>query len=150
MAARARALPRGDALAGKLESLAGKLTEVRKKIVATKEGGAITGEERIREHTDLLYSAILGWEGKPARYQVERIDALKRELEDCQKELEQLAAAEGKALNEELKSRKLEPVQFEGQVAEREAPEREVMEAMECWRTGEGCELPEALPTERD
>ncbi|HYV44262.1 MAG TPA: hypothetical protein VFA20_05340 [Myxococcaceae bacterium] len=150
VAARVKALPKGDALVAKLSSLAGKLTEVRKKIVATKEGGAITGEERIREHTDQLYGALLQWEGKPGRYQVERIDALKRELEDCQKELDQLAAAEGKPINEELKTRKLEPVQFEGQVAQAEAPEREVMEAMECWRTGEGCEAPAFRPAERD
>ncbi|HEY8211419.1 MAG TPA: hypothetical protein VIG99_28240 [Myxococcaceae bacterium] len=148
--ARAKELPKGDKLAPRLAALAGKVTEVRKKIVATKEGGAITGEERIREHTDILYGAILGWEGKPPRYQVERIDALKRELEDAQKELEQLAAAEGKPINEELKTRKLEPVQFEGQLAEVERPEPEALEAMECWRTGEGCEAPESRPAERD
>ena len=55
--------------------------EIRKEIVATKEGGAITGEERLREHTDQLYSAILGYEGKPGQYQLDRIvvlsDALK-------------------------------------------------------------------------
>ena len=32
---------------------------MRKRIVATKEGGAITGEERLREHTDTLYGAIM-------------------------------------------------------------------------------------------
>ncbi|HVE82584.1 MAG TPA: hypothetical protein VND93_07040 [Myxococcales bacterium] len=148
--AREKALPRGDALAGKLESLASKLTEVRKKIVATKEGGAITGEERIREHTDLLYGALLGWEGKPGRYQLERIDALKRELEDAQKELEKLVASEGKSVNEELKTRKLEPVQFEGQVAQAEADPRDQMEAMECWRSGQECQAPAVRPAEND
>ena len=43
---------------------------MRKQIVATTEGGAITGEERLREHTDQLYGAILSFEGKPADYQV--------------------------------------------------------------------------------
>src|SRR4030095_1290449 len=38
-----------------LESYDEKLDALRKKIVATKEGGAITGEERLREHTDQLY-----------------------------------------------------------------------------------------------
>ncbi len=54
--------------------LAAGSSEARKKIVATKEGGAITGEERLREHADSLYGAILSWEGRPARYQLERID----------------------------------------------------------------------------
>ena len=42
----------GDALVAKLRSVAKQLEELKKKIVATKEGGAITGEERIREHLD--------------------------------------------------------------------------------------------------
>ena len=35
-----------------------KADALRKQIVATKEGGAITGEERLREHTDDVYGAI--------------------------------------------------------------------------------------------
>ena len=50
--ARIEALPQGDALTAKLQALQQKLDEAKKKIVATKEGGAITGEERIREHLD--------------------------------------------------------------------------------------------------
>ena len=56
-----------------------------KKIVATKEGGAVTGEERIREHTDSLYSALMSYEGRPAQYQLERIDSLQHELDDATK-----------------------------------------------------------------
>ena len=59
--------------------------------MATKEGGAITGEERLREHADSLYGAILSWEGRPARYQVERIETLERELADVEKEIDALA-----------------------------------------------------------
>src|SRR5438477_588655 len=52
-------LPKGDPLAARLAALRDKLEEVRRKIVTTKEGGAITGEERIREHADHLYGALL-------------------------------------------------------------------------------------------
>ncbi|HKF43864.1 MAG TPA: sialidase [Thermoanaerobaculia bacterium] len=69
-----------------------KLDEIKKKIVATKEGGAITGEERIREHLDDVYGAMMRWEGKPASYQVARVEALRRELSDVAKEFETLAA----------------------------------------------------------
>ena len=62
-----------------------KVDAVRKQIVATTEGGAITGEERLREHTDQLYGAILSYEGKPGDYQIARIDSLRRELDDVQK-----------------------------------------------------------------
>ena len=56
--------------AAKLAAVAREARRTRKKIVATKEGGAITGEERIREHLDDLYGALAGWEGRPAKYQV--------------------------------------------------------------------------------
>ena len=83
---------------------------MRKKIVATKEGGAITGEERIREHLDLLYGAITQWEGRPARYQMERIDALRRELNDVQATYDAIVAKELQPLDAPLVEKKLEPI----------------------------------------
>ena len=103
-------LPKGDPLAGRLEALREKLEEVRRKIVTTKEGGAITGEERIREHTDHLYGALLRYEGKPAAYQESRIGALRRELEDVQRDFDQLAATEVRAVDSALRDRSLEPI----------------------------------------
>ena len=85
-AAKARALPaQKDAKAAQAPALLTKLEELKKKIVATKEGGAITGEERLREHADSLYGSINGWEGRPTRYQLERIDVLQRELAEVAK-----------------------------------------------------------------
>ncbi|HEY6221817.1 MAG TPA: sialidase, partial [Candidatus Eisenbacteria bacterium] len=107
---RAGALPEADALRKRLQAAADRLEEVRKKIVATKEGGAITGEERLREHLDTVYGAILGWEGRPARYQVERVRVLKRELADVQSEFERLVSSELAPLNQELRQRSLEPI----------------------------------------
>ena len=83
---------------------------VRKKIVATTEGGAITGEERLREHTDQLYGAILSYEGKPADYQIAYIDTLRRELDDVTKQFDQLLAQDLPALNESLKSKGQQPL----------------------------------------
>ncbi|MBA3272422.1 MAG: sialidase, partial [Chthoniobacterales bacterium] len=82
----------------------GKVDAVRKQIVATTEGGAITGEERLREHTDQLYGAILSYEGKPGEYQIANIDALRRELDDMTRQFEQLIATDLPALNEKLKA----------------------------------------------
>ncbi len=112
--ARAKTLPEGNALRGKLDALAGRLDGVRKKIVATKEGGAITGEERLREHADFLYGALLGWEGRPAKYQVERIDVLRHELSDVEKEFDDVTAKEIRPLNDDLKRQKLQPIPVPG------------------------------------
>ena len=104
------ALPEGDALRKNISDFDGKIDAARKKIVATTEGGAITGEERLREHTDQLYGAILSYEGKPGDYQIRYIDTLKRELADVTKEFEQLLASELPALNESLKAKGQQPI----------------------------------------
>jgi hypothetical protein len=105
------ALPEGDPVRKNISDFDGKVDGVRKKIVATTEGGAITGEERLREHTDQLYGAILSYEGKPGAYQIAYIDSLKRELEDVTKEFEQLLAQELPALNESLKAKGQQPIE---------------------------------------
>jgi photosystem II stability/assembly factor-like uncharacterized protein len=104
------ALPESDPLRKNISDFDGKVDGVRKKIVATTEGGAITGEERLREHTDQLYGAVLSYEGKPGGYQIAYIDALKRELADVTKEFDQLLAKDLPALNESLKAKGQQPI----------------------------------------
>jgi hypothetical protein len=101
----ASALPENDALKKNIKGFDDKIENVRKKIVATKEGGAVTGEERLREHTDQLYGALLSFEGKPGDYQIAYIAALRRELEDVTKEFDQLLTKDLSSLNDSLKSK---------------------------------------------
>src|SRR5437762_2944057 len=103
-------LPEDDPLRKNISDFDGKVDSVRKKIVATTEGGAITGEERLREHTDQLYGAILSYEGKPGGYQMTYIDALKRELSDVTKQFDQLLGQELPVLNESLKAKGQQPI----------------------------------------
>ncbi|HMJ06083.1 MAG TPA: hypothetical protein VK474_07485 [Chthoniobacterales bacterium] len=105
-------LPEGDALRKTLADFDGKVDAVRKQIVATTEGGAITGEERLREHTDQLYGAILSYEGKPADYQIANISALQRELDDVTKEFEQVNSHDLPAVNEQLKTKGLPAIAY--------------------------------------
>src|SRR5213082_2141073 len=104
------ALSEADPLRKNISDFDGKVDAVRKKIVATTEGGAITGEERLREHTDQLYGAILSYEGKPAAYQITYIDTLRRELDDVTKQFDQLLAHDLPALNESLKTKGQQPI----------------------------------------
>ena len=103
-------LPESDALRKNLTDFDAKIDSVRKKIVATTEGGAITGEERLREHTDQLYTALLSYEGKPGGYHLAYIEALRRELQDITQEFEQLIAKELTGLNEQLKDKGQPPI----------------------------------------
>src|SRR5258707_3962094 len=94
---------KGDAaFAKRLQDLSQKVDELRKKIVATKEGGAVTGEERIREKTTGLYGDLVFYEGRPADYEVARIESLKKELGDVETEFDGLVAKELPALNKSL------------------------------------------------
>jgi hypothetical protein len=87
-----------------------KIDEIRKKIVATTEGGAITGEERLREHTDQLYGALLSYEGKPGEYQLAYIEALKREFLDVSNEFSELTTKDLPPVNEALKAKNQPPL----------------------------------------
>ncbi len=104
------ALAEGDALRKTIMDFDTRVDAVRKQIVATTEGGAITGEERLREHTDQLYGAILSYEGKPGDYQIAYIEALQRELGDVTKEFEQLVTKDLPTLNDALKAKGQQPV----------------------------------------
>ncbi len=99
--------PEGDPLRTQLSTLSQKADAVRKKIVATKEGGAITGEERLREHMDGLYGGIMDYEGRPAATLVAYTDVLRRELDDVAAEFDALCVKDVKEANAALKARGL-------------------------------------------
>jgi photosystem II stability/assembly factor-like uncharacterized protein len=108
--ARATGLPESDPLKAQLQELSGKADVLRKEIVATKEGGAITGEERLREHTDQLYGAIQSYEGSPASYQMTRIAVLQDQLKDITARFDRLASGDLAARNADLVAHKLSPI----------------------------------------
>ncbi|MEP6998180.1 MAG: sialidase [Betaproteobacteria bacterium] len=119
-------LPPGDTLRKDLELLEQKADTIRKQIVATKEGGAITGEERLREHTDLLYGAIMSWEGRPTVYQLDRTDVLRAELAKISGEFDALLNNDLSRLNDALTGRRLPRIDVPERVAVMEAALRSV------------------------
>jgi len=103
--ASAARLPANDPLATRLRSASAEIDVLRKKIVATKEGGAITGEERLRENLADLYSNVLNYEGKPTESQLARTDAITRELADLVRDLDAWLAKELTGLNAALSAK---------------------------------------------
>jgi hypothetical protein len=79
--------------------------------VATKEGGAITGEIRIREKTTELYGDLVDYEGRPTDYQTARLAALQKELADVVQEFDTFVGRELAPVNAALKKKKLSPVE---------------------------------------
>ena len=84
--------------------------DLRSKIVATKEGGMITGEERIRELLGQVYGTVNGYEGRPADYQAAREDSLAHELQDVLDDFQKLTQKELVGINASLKKKKAEAI----------------------------------------
>jgi hypothetical protein len=103
----AAGLPEKDPVRARLTALAASADEIRSKIVATKEGGMITGEERLREFLSELYGDVSGYEGRPTDSQVARGDVLAHELDDVVKEFMDLTGRQLPDLNKGLQAKKL-------------------------------------------
>ena len=84
----------------------------RNKIVATKEGGAITGEERLREFLADLYGNVVGYEGCPSETQVQCADALAQELAVVVKSFDAWVTKELPTVNSGITKERLEPVKL--------------------------------------
>lgn len=108
--ARSAKLSAGDALKARLDAFASSAEAIRGKIVATKEGGGITGEERIREQLGDLYGNVNEYEGRPTQSQIDRTDALGRELAKVIAEYEALVQRELPGVNQLLQNKKLDAI----------------------------------------
>jgi len=107
---RATKVPATDALAKRLRSASSDVDALRRKIVATKEGGMITGEERLRENLTDLYGNVNFFEGRPSQTEVERTDALSKELADVVQSFDSWTTKELPAINAALAKKKLDPI----------------------------------------
>ena len=107
---RADKLGKADALGKKLGATADKLDDLRRSLVAVREGGSITGEEKLREKLGRLYGGVNGYEGRPTNSQLRYADVLEGELAAAQSDFENLTGRELITLNAGLITRKLEPV----------------------------------------
>ena len=114
--AQAGALARSEAAPADIKAAAAQLgakaDAMRKEIVATTEGGAITGEERLREHVDEIFGAINSVEDRPTAYQMARIEALDRELKEVEAQWAALQAGDVATFNAKLKAANLPPLRI--------------------------------------
>ncbi|HEX8179565.1 MAG TPA: hypothetical protein VF525_08490 [Pyrinomonadaceae bacterium] len=110
--ARAALLPEGDATRKALDDMANALDQIRARIVATREGGGITGEERIREQMGGLYGAVNGYEGRPTQSQLDRMTALSKDLDAVIAEFDALVKKDLDPLNATLTQKQLEPIKL--------------------------------------
>ena len=108
---RASKLSANDTVAQHLRTASAQVDEIRKKIVATKEGGMITGEERLRENLGDLYGGVIFYEGRPTQMQQMRTDALTRELTDIVTSFDAWSTKELPRINADLARKNLQAIQ---------------------------------------
>jgi photosystem II stability/assembly factor-like uncharacterized protein len=71
---------RNQATARKMTDLAAKLDATHKELVATSEGGWLSGEEQLRERLGQLYGAVNIYDGRPTDSQLGQMAVLEKEL----------------------------------------------------------------------
>ena len=106
-AQRATQVAGDDPLHQRLTDLSASADQIRSRIVATKEGGAITGEERLREYVASVYGDVNRYDGRPTDSQVARTEVLRRELEDVIQEFQKQIADELPSINSALEQKQL-------------------------------------------
>jgi hypothetical protein len=84
-----------------------KLEKLRKTLVATKEGSAITGEEQIREKLSAVYGGVVGYEGRPTDSQLDRMKGMEVEIQNALKASTVLFGVELEAVNKQLPANRL-------------------------------------------
>jgi len=107
---RASKLPTADPLAARLRTASSAVDLIRKKIVATKEGGMITGEERFRENLADLYGSVNGYDGRPTQMEIDRTDAIAKEMADIKRDFDAWLAGQLGPLNTEIMAKKLDEI----------------------------------------
>lgn len=107
---RAKGLKEDDPLRKELGAFQDKLDALNRTLVATQEGGQITGEIRLREQIGELYGEVSRYGGRPTQSQMDRATVLQQEVEKANASFEFLAKQDLEALNGRLTAAKLQPM----------------------------------------
>jgi hypothetical protein len=89
-------------LGKKLTGISGKMELRHKELAATTATGAITGEEKLREKIGNIYSAVLGYQGKPTQSQINRLNNLTTEYSTHKQWMDNFMEKDIPTLNKEL------------------------------------------------
>jgi len=108
--ANARAAKLSGADKTQLASLANKADTLVKTLVATSEGGWLSGEEEIRERLGMIYGAVNIYDGRPTDPQLNEMSILAKELDAKQASFDAILAKDVAAANKTLEAKKLDAI----------------------------------------
>jgi photosystem II stability/assembly factor-like uncharacterized protein len=116
IAVREQANARAAKLSGgektQLAALANKADALVKTLVATREGGWLSGEEEMRERLGMLYGAVNIYDGRPTDPQLEQMAILAKELDAKQAAFDAIVAKDVAAANKSLEAKKLDAIKL--------------------------------------
>jgi len=110
---RAAKLSGGDK--AQLTALANKLDGIYKTLVATREGGWLSGEEQLRERLVSLYGAVNIYDGRPTDSQLHQMELIGKELNERQAAFDAMLAKDVVAANKQLAARKVDAIKVMSQ-----------------------------------
>jgi photosystem II stability/assembly factor-like uncharacterized protein len=97
-------------LRGQLEKLAVDLDALHQTLVATHEGGWLSGEEELREKLGKLYGGVNGYEGRPSRSQLDQVEVLQARLSQASTRFDVIARNALAEANRALEREKAKPI----------------------------------------
>ncbi|HEY6248566.1 MAG TPA: glycosyl hydrolase [Candidatus Angelobacter sp.] len=100
----------GDPAVSSLQRLADSMEALRSRLVAVKEGGAITGEEKLREKIGDLYGSINEYDGRPTQSQLDGVQTVLALLNQAEADFQKILATELPAINTTLEKQRLQPI----------------------------------------
>jgi hypothetical protein len=106
---RAATCPDG-ALKAKLEALADAAEAARAQFVPVKEVEGLTGEDRLREKLSEVYGAVTGYRGRPGRAQLDRMEAVRKDIAAASGAFEARVQRDLPDLNEALSKAGAQPL----------------------------------------
>jgi photosystem II stability/assembly factor-like uncharacterized protein len=107
---RAAGLPAGSQLRRQLTQVAEQLDTLHQSLVATHEGGWLSGEEELREKLANLYGGVNAYEGRPTRSQVDEVKVLQGRLDDLSGHVAAVEKGPLAQVNRALAAAKLQPI----------------------------------------
>jgi hypothetical protein len=99
-----------DLIAKNLRSFADSMEALRSRLVAVKEGGGITGEEKLREKLGDLYGSINGYDGRPTQSQLDNMQTILTQLDQAETDFQKAVSTYLPVINPALEKQKLEPI----------------------------------------
>jgi hypothetical protein len=90
-------------LTTRLKEMQDALTNIHKKLVATRNEGLFSSEEQLREKIAEIYGGVVNFMGRPTQSQIDRLEVLQKEMDEWKHKAEDILNSDLPKINSRLK-----------------------------------------------